>query len=84
MNNKIRSVKKQQQIEVQKPKQGVNTHDYLKTKLNKDVVKVDKLICKLEKSIQNHNNELDDKKKALDACKAERMQLEILQKQVPF
>jgi flagellar biosynthesis chaperone FliJ len=82
MNEKIRIVKKQS--EPPKPKQGTSTNDYLKSRLSKDVSNINKVIEKLEKSIQNHNNELEDKKKALEACKTEKKELEMLQKQLPF
>jgi archaellum component FlaC len=62
--------------------QKANIFEWSKKKIENDSIKLNKIMGKLQKSIDNHSKELDDKKAALEECKNELKQLDELVKQV--
>jgi dsDNA-specific endonuclease/ATPase MutS2 len=55
-----------------------NIFEFAKTTIGKEMTKLNKLIVKLEKSVQNHSNELEEKKLTMEECKNELKKLEEL------
>jgi peptidoglycan hydrolase CwlO-like protein len=65
-----------------KPNQKANIFEWSKKRIETDSGKLNKIVLKLEKSIQNHEAELTDKKQSLEDCKNEIKQLQELLKEV--
>jgi peptidoglycan hydrolase CwlO-like protein len=63
------------------PNAKPNIFEWSKERINEDVSKLNKMVAKLQKSIDNHEVELADKKKSMEECKYELKKLADLLKQ---
>lgn len=79
MNSKIKELKRKNEDSKQKESKDINS--YTKKCITSEMTKLDKMKLKIETSIKNHNQELEDKKKALEEVEKELKKLKELDKQ---
>jgi chromosome segregation ATPase len=73
---KKNSVSNDQANQTNLPVAKPNIFDWTKERIGNDLSKLNKIVAKLQKSINNHEDELSDKKKTMEECTNELKKLE--------